>query len=58
MNSQFKVYSRQENANSTVYYKEEKNLINVKVFSDATKSKLIQLLFVSDPQLLQIVFPQ
>lgn len=50
---QFKFHSKQENKDKTVYFNEEKNLLNIKMFSDTTKSKLIQIIFVSGHKLIQ-----
>ena len=57
INPKFRFYSKLENRKSTVYFNEEKNLANVKIYSDSTKSKVIEIGFVSDQKLLQILIP-
>lgn len=55
VNPKFRFNSKIENRKSTVYFNEEKNLANVKIYSDSTKSKVIEIGFVSDQKLLQIL---
>lgn len=55
VNPKFRYYSKIENRKSTVYFNEDKSLANVKIYSDSTKNKVIEIGFVSDQKLLQFL---
>ena len=55
INPKFRFYSKLETRKSTVYFNEDKNLANVKIYSDSSKSKVIEIGFVSDYKLLHIL---
>ncbi|WP_211161602.1 hypothetical protein [Flavobacterium solisilvae] len=57
INPKFHFHSKLENRNATIYFNEEKTFANIKVFSDSTKSKVIEIGFISGQKLIQKLIP-
>lgn len=57
INPKFRFHSKLENRNAIIYFNEEKTLANVKIFSDSTKSKVIEVGFISGQKLIQKLIP-
>lgn len=51
-NPTFRFDSKLENENSIVYFNKEKTLLNIKIFADNSKQKLLEIVFVSGQKMI------
>lgn len=58
INPKFRYASKLENSKSITYFNKDKTLINIKIFEDEKKEKLIDIVFASGRKIIDEVLPK